>query len=125
MSGPFLFLLLSGFNQDPAKTVRTIARIRLCTIVNLGCVRFYWDATENIMSKLFSLVAAIGFVIAATTPGSAQYYGYRPYYAPPPPPYYGGYYAPRAKYKYYGRKRNPCPPYWTVQSGVCKPYRGY
>ncbi|MET0278143.1 MAG: hypothetical protein ABW198_07410 [Pseudorhodoplanes sp.] len=67
--------------------------------------------------------AVIG-VTLASVPASAQYYPYRPHYAPPPPPYYGGgYYAPRPGYRPY--RRNPCPPYWTVQGGVCKPYRGY
>jgi hypothetical protein len=37
------------------------------------------------------------------------------YYPPPPPP---GYYPPR-------RDRNPCPQNWTIQDGVCKPYRGF
>jgi len=51
------------------------------------------------------------------------YYGY----PPPPPPY--GYYAPPPPYGYYPPSRwhtyNGCPPHYTVQSGVCKPYRGY
>jgi hypothetical protein len=51
----------------------------------------------------------------------------QPYYGPSaPPPYYrGGYYpAPQPRYRRY-KDRNPCPPNWTVQSGVCKPYRGF
>ena len=55
--------------------------------------------------------------------------GYGPGYGPPPGPYYrsyrgggggGGYYRP-------GRFRtwNGCQPGWTVQDGLCKPYRGY
>ena len=41
----------------------------------------------------------------------------REYYAPPPPPprYYRGPY----------RTFNGCPPRYTIQDGVCKPYRGY
>jgi len=46
----------------------------------------------------------------------AQYYP-QPYYAPPPPPY-GYYYQP-------GRTVQGCPPHYTRQDGVCKPYRGY
>ena len=54
--------------------------------------------------------------------------GYGPGYGPPPGPYYrsyrggggGGYYRP-------GRFRtwNGCQQGWTVQDGLCKPYRGY
>jgi len=78
--------------------------------------------------KLLALagLAVAGAMIGGTlasAPANAQYYPYRPYYAPPPPPpYYGGYYRPRP---YYGNKHNPCPRNWTIQSGVCKPYRGY
>lgn len=56
------------------------------------------------------------------------YYGYyrpRPYSAPPGPGDWGPqttYY--RDCYNYYGR-RICCPKYWTVQDGVCRPYRGY
>ncbi|HET7911589.1 MAG TPA: hypothetical protein VFL49_06140 [Pseudolabrys sp.] len=43
------------------------------------------------------------------------------------PGYYGGgygYYAPRRGY--YGRGgAYPCGPGWSLQDGVCKPYRGY
>jgi hypothetical protein len=41
------------------------------------------------------------------------------------PRYYGGYgYAPRRGY--YGRgTAYPCGPGWSIQDGVCKPYRGY
>ena len=45
---------------------------------------------------------------------------HRHYYAPPPTPYYG--------YRGYGggyNTWNGCPPYYTIQDGVCKPYRGY
>jgi len=52
--------------------------------------------------------------------------GYGPGYGPPPGPYYRserigrGYYRP-------GRFRtgNGCQQGWTVQDGLCKPYRGY
>lgn len=47
---------------------------------------------------------------------------YAPQYQPAPPQYdQGGYYYPSAPQE----PRNPCPPYWTMQSGRCKPYRGY
>ncbi len=36
-----------------------------------------------------------------------------------------GYYYPHYRYGYYGgwRSWNGCPPHWTIQGGVCKPYR--
>ena len=51
-----------------------------------------------------------------------------PRYAPaPPPPYYRGYSAPFVRYYRPGRFRtwNGCQDGWTVQDGLCKPYRGY
>lgn len=39
------------------------------------------------------------------------------YYAPPAP---RGYYAPRPRRGY-----NPCGAGWSLQDGICKPYRGY
>jgi len=37
--------------------------------------------------------------------------------------------APRSGYNYgynaYSRNRSACPPHYSVQDGVCKPYRGY
>jgi hypothetical protein len=47
--------------------------------------------------------------------------------APPPPPYYRGYSAPFVRYYRPGRFRtwNGCQDGWTVQDGLCKPYRGY
>jgi hypothetical protein len=65
-------------------------------------------------------------VIGSTAAVRAQYY-YRPF-PPQPPPY--GYYAPPPlpRYGYYPQRWhtwNGCPPYYTVQDGVCKPYRGY
>jgi hypothetical protein len=50
-----------------------------------------------------------------------------PRYAPPPPPYYRGYSAPIVRYYRPGRFRtwNGCQDGWTVQDGLCKPYRGY
>jgi hypothetical protein len=50
-----------------------------------------------------------------------------PRYAPPPPPYYRGYSAPVVRYYRPGRFQtwNGCQDGWTVQDGLCKPYRGY
>jgi hypothetical protein len=49
-----------------------------------------------------------------------RYYGERPYR------HYGDAYAysPRRGYGRYGTW-NGCPPRYTIQDGVCKPYRGY
>jgi hypothetical protein len=43
------------------------------------------------------------------------------------PGYGGGNYRSygRGYYRGYGRNYNPCGPGWSVQDGVCKPYRGY
>ena len=47
------------------------------------------------------------------------------YYPPPArPPYYGGGYYNGDGY-YGGGTFNGCPPRYTIQDGVCKPYRGY
>jgi hypothetical protein len=50
-----------------------------------------------------------------------------PRYAAPPPPYYRGYSGPFVRYYRPGRFRtwNGCQDGWTVQDGLCKPYRGY
>src|SRR5262249_54724364 len=74
------------------------------------------------------------------------YYGPPPRYYGPPPDYAPPYYGPRRYYRDYdepryyrygygergyyyspGRYRtwNGCQPGWTVQDGLCKPYRGY
>ena len=51
-----------------------------------------------------------------------------PRYAPAPPPYYRGYSEPVVR-RYYRPGRFPtwngCQDGWTVQDGLCKPYRGY
>jgi hypothetical protein len=88
------------------------------------------------MRPIIKAVAALG-VLAAMFLGSvlpvlAQYYPYPPPPPPPPPPGYygGGYYGPPPPppppYGYYRPQRwNGCPRGFTVQDGVCKPYRGY
>jgi hypothetical protein len=73
----------------------------------------------------FAVLGAMFF--GSVLPVLAQYYPYPP--PPPPPPgYYGGYgYGPPPPpYGYYRPQRwNGCPRGFTVQDGVCKPYRGY
>jgi hypothetical protein len=63
-----------------------------------------------------------------------RYYAPSPYYAPglygpPPGAYYGGppRYPREAMYYRPGRYKtwNGCQAGWTVQDGLCKPYRGY
>jgi hypothetical protein len=87
------------------------------------------------MRSTVTAVAALS-VLGATLFGSvlpvlAQYYPYPPPPPPPPPGYYGGYYGyppPPPAYGYgygYHRSWNGCPRGFTVQDGVCKPYRGY
>jgi hypothetical protein len=100
------------------------------------------------MNKIGSLVLAVVALMSVAGDASAQQIyldfgptppgygpgygppppGYGPGYGPPPGPYYrsyrggggGGYYPP-------GRFRtwNGCQQGWTVQDGLCKPYRGY
>jgi hypothetical protein len=89
------------------------------------------------MQTTAKVILALGtgvLIIGSTASVRAQYY-YRPfppqpppygYYAPPPP--YG--YPPPPRYGYYPpsprwRTSNGCPPHYTVQDGLCKPYRGY
>ena len=52
---------------------------------------------------------------------------YAPAPPPPPPPYYRGYGPPIVRYYRPGRfpTWNGCQDGWTVQDGLCKPYRGY
>jgi hypothetical protein len=78
------------------------------------------------LAKFVLGICTFGALIAGSTaPGQAQYYyPYPPpppryYYPPPPPPPYG--YYPRR----WGGTYNGCPPHYTIQDGVCKPYRGY
>jgi hypothetical protein len=85
--------------------------------------------------KKLALIALSAATLLATIGGaSAQFYfGFGPppayyeperYYAPryAPQPYPG----PRAYGGGYYRRGYACPnPRWTVQDGVCKPYRGF
>jgi hypothetical protein len=95
------------------------------------------------MLRLLVALAALGAFAVMPDGASAQYYDpyYRGYYPPPPPP---PYYAPRPRYRgdrledfrpayidrhgqmtFYPKRGNRCPRGYTVQDGVCKPYRGY
>ena len=90
------------------------------------------------MRRMLITLAVIGGFVAAADVAVAQYYG-PGYYQPPPNRYYreryygdyGGYRPYVSPVDPYGRqygRRNPnagCPLGYTVQSGVCKPYRGY
>jgi hypothetical protein len=60
--------------------------------------------------------------------GPSPYYAPSPYYGPPPAAYYAGpRYSREAMFYRPGRYRtwNGCQPGWTIQDGMCKPYRGY
>jgi len=102
---------------------------------------------------LIALALALAALVYGAAPGAAQvvYFGYS--YGPGY--YYGGYYhRPHRYYRRYSRRHHRhyyyshrpryyayspytgrwtrdinelygCPPGWTVQSGRCKPYRGY
>lgn len=96
--------------------------------------------------KRLVLAGLVAAAILGTAGGaSAQYYDRGYYPPPPPPPYYGeryygeprhrGYAQPRSFrpayvdrhgiQTYYPGRRGTCPPRYTVQDGVCKPYRGF
>lgn len=98
------------------------------------------------MRKLAVMMLAAGGLWAATAPASAQiYFGSRDAAVQIAPYDYGPRYeyGPRHRvyrepryyrdYAYEGNRRyyrspkssNGCPPRYTVQDGVCKPYRGY
>jgi hypothetical protein len=100
---------------------------------------------EDKMKKLALILLAAASLAGTVGVASAQWYGGGPYYGGGPGPYYGDRYRERyydddyrrryyrrgyggfpspACYYYYGR-RICCPGGFTVQDGVCKPYRGY
>jgi hypothetical protein len=109
---------------------------------------------EGSVKKITLMLLSAGMVLATGSIAPAQvYFGIetRPrYYEPPPPPprryYRERYYSEPRHYgppRVYGERRyhrseegyaspaprwrtwNGCPPNFTVQDGVCKPYRGY
>jgi hypothetical protein len=101
--------------------------------------RIYSSPWEDKMKKLALILLAAASLLGTAGIASAQwygggyyggYYGGRPYYGGPyRHRYYGydpgyGYPSSPACYYYYGR-RICCPGGFTVQDGVCKPYRGY
>jgi hypothetical protein len=92
---------------------------------------------------IISALALLGAVMASAAPASAQFYG-PGYGGPGPDPYYRGYWRAHPRtYGYAGPRRYAGGDYltprldprnggtfcadrrFTVQSGVCKPYRGY
>jgi len=81
--------------------------------------------------KPFALVGlATGLLLSIIGVASAQSYGSnRPLYREPdrPHPHYRGRFYQGPGYYRPGRYRtwNGCQRGWTVQSGLCKPYRGY
>jgi|PersoiStandDraft_1058852.scaffolds.fasta_scaffold49686_2 Ni/Co efflux regulator RcnB len=85
------------------------------------------------MMKFALLTLAAAALFATASAASAQYYGpgfgvqIEPRYERDydEPRYYR---RDRDDYRNYDRRyrtRNGCPPRYTVQDGVCKPYRGY
>ena len=68
------------------------------------------------MRMITTLALAVGCIAAITVGAIAPVHAQ--YYYPPPPPGYGGY----GNYGY--RTFNGCPPGYTIQDGVCKPYQG-
>jgi hypothetical protein len=95
---------------------------------------------KNILISAVAAVAIIGFAGAAAAQQIYLNFGPNPGYGGPgygpgygPPPGYGApgpyYRSQRIERGYYrpGRFRswNGCQQGWTVQDGLCKPYRGY
>jgi hypothetical protein len=94
---------------------------------------------EDKMKKLAVILLAAASLVGTAGAASAQWYG-GGYYGGG---YYGGrpYYGDQYRYRYYGddyryygggyyppgryRTWNGCQRGWTVQDGLCKPYRGY
>jgi len=91
------------------------------------------------MKHLALILLASASLMGTAGVASAQWYGGGGYYNDGPGPYYRHPY--RDRYydddddRYYGRRIyrerrgyrtwNGCPPHYTIQDGVCKPYRGY
>jgi hypothetical protein len=94
-----------------------------------------WEWTMRLLTiaalGLAALTATASVTQAADGCGRGRYYnGYRcvpmrdvgPTVRIGPGPGYGGYYRPRGPNCY---SQGCCPPHYTIQDGVCKPYRGY
>ena len=80
------------------------------------------------MKKFVLLTLAAGALCATAGVASAQIFYSGPGYGVHIEPRYERDYD-RRDYRYnrrhYSRNANGCPPRYTVQDGVCKPYRGY
>jgi hypothetical protein len=78
------------------------------------------------IANLATEVSAQGIYVGRGGPPAYYEPGpYGPGYHPPPRPYYRD--DPRPYFGTGGRplRGSPCAYGWTVQDGVCKPYRGY
>jgi hypothetical protein len=78
------------------------------------------------MQTFAKTAVALGFIGATAIGTTAAVQAQGVYFGFGSPGYYHGYYYHRhypRYYGYYGRSGNGCPPGWTVQGGVCKPYR--
>ncbi len=75
--------------------------------------RYFFQNKEETMRSLVKIAAAIGLAgtmgLGGVLPASADWYHHHHRYYN----YYGG----------GGGTWNGCPPDWTIQGGVCKPYR--
>jgi len=100
---------------------------------------------KNILISAAAAGAIISFAGAAAAQQIYLNFGPNPGYGPPPAygpgygPGYGGYYGGPPPGPYYRSERigrgyyrpgrfrswNGCQQGWTVQDGLCKPYRGY
>jgi len=74
------------------------------------------------MKKLL-LAALAGAAVFSVAPVPVSAQGI--YIGPPRPVYRERYVEPRYQRRYVPRRVLKCRPHFTVQDGVCKPYRGY
>jgi hypothetical protein len=148
LSHPLLHRRELCFFQRPAVSAATAFQDLIWRCSTVRCeqryiVRVQEHLSEGTTAMRYGLIAlaAAGVFGVSVTSASAQvcghdqwgrYHciqpapGYGAQYAPPAASYdgddyNGGYYAPPQR----SEPPNPCPPYWTIQSGRCKPYRGY
>lgn len=81
-----------------------------------------------ILAAVAAVVMAGSFGVVSVQPAAAQgvYIGVGdPYYRHHHRYYRRHYVRPRYAPRYYRGLRHACRPGWSVQDGVCKPYRGY